>query len=74
MVVILWVSVSGEVLGSKGPRSRLYPRLCISGNADTGGAAHPFAHVDERHHCGTFDDDTGQPSGRERSRVNINPI
>lgn len=47
MVVILWVSVSGEILGSQGPRSRLHPRLCISGNVDTGGVAHPFAHIDE---------------------------
>ena len=74
MVVILRVSVSGEILGSQGPRSKLHPRLCILSNADTGGAAHPFAHVDERHHCGTFDHDTGQASGREGSRVNVNPI
>jgi hypothetical protein len=74
MVVILWVSVSGEILDSQGSRGRLHPRPCISGNADTGGAAHPFAHVDQRHHCGTFDHDTSQASGREGSRVNVNPI
>ena len=74
MVVILWVSVSGEILGSQGPRSRLHPRLCISGNVDTGGVAHPVAHIDERYHYGTFDHDAGQASGRERARVNINPI
>ena len=74
MVVILWVSVSGEILGSQGPRSRLHPRLCVRRNVDTPGVAHPVAHIDERYHCGTFDHDTGQASGRERARVNINPI
>ena len=52
----------------------LHPRLCISGNVDTGGVAHPVAHIDERHRYGTLDHDTGQASGCERSRVNINPI
>ena len=64
----------GEVLGSKGPRSRLYPGLCILGNADTGGVAHPVADIDERYHYGTFDRDAGQASGSKGSGVNINPI